>query len=108
MDEVSHASFFIVISALILSIIVKYKNNIFVNNYFINLLMFRNQNATPLRYSDQDLEIFKQLFEEKLSIAQKEQQQLLAMLAEESDEFNKELITQFLQRNNELIEHITN
>lgn len=68
--------------------------------------MSRNQNDTSFRYSDEDLEVFKQVFEEKLSLTQKEQQQLLAMLAEESDESSKELITQFLQRHDELIDHI--
>ena len=58
-----------------------------------------------LRYSDQELQDFKLLFEQKLSSAQKELEELKELFKSEKDAIIKEQLHQFIKRHNELIEH---
>ncbi len=58
-----------------------------------------------LRYSDQELQDFKLLFEQKLSSAQKELEELRILFESEKDAIIKEQLHQFIKRHNELIEH---
>lgn len=61
-----------------------------------------------MRYSDQELQDFKMLFEQKLSTAQKELEELRVLFESELDTIIKEQLHQFIKRHIELIEHCKN
>ena len=61
-----------------------------------------------LRYSDEDLNEFKLLFETKLSTAQKELAELKDLFEAEKDALIKEQLHQFINRHTALIEHCKN
>jgi RNA polymerase-binding transcription factor DksA len=64
-----------------------------------------NLNDSKLRYSDEELNEFKLLFETKLSTAQNELEELKDLFEAEKDDLTKEQLQQFINRHNELIEH---
>lgn len=61
-----------------------------------------------LRYSDQELQDYKLLFEQKLSKAQKEHKELKDLFESEKDAIIKEQLHQYINRHIELIEHCKN
>lgn len=68
--------------------------------------MTQNQiSSKAFRYSDEELNEFKLLFETKLSTAQNELEELKDLFEAEKDALTKEQLQQFINRHNELIEH---
>lgn len=71
-----------------------------------NLLKMKDENGTSqLHYSDKELQDFKLLFEQKLTTAQNEREELRILFESEKDEIIKEQLHQFTNRHIELIEH---
>ena len=81
-------------------------NVVFYTFTIKSLLKMQNENSSSqLRYSDQELQDFKLLFEKKLSSAQNELKELKDLFESEKDTIIKEQLHQFTNRHIELIEH---